>query len=308
MGHAVTRHAPGAPRRLLWILATLCGSTLPTLLATSSVALLDAPHAQAQAERAAPSADDDRRARELFLLGDRLYEEGRYEASVTAFTEAYRLSHRPLLLFNLANAEERLGRLDAAAQHLREYLPHAADSERDVVRARIESIEERAAAAAAAAQADGADGTSGADGAQGATEDGTDDGTDDGAGSGSTGAVEPPPSHALRGAAIASLAVGGALVATGVTFGFLARSARDDARAACPSVDGARVCSTDARGPLDRDRRDSLIADLGVGIGLAAVATGVALWLLDEEPEAPAVAPAVSANGRSVGVWVHGRF
>ena len=233
------------------------------------------------------SADDDRRARELFVLGDRLYEEGRYEASVTAFTEAYRLSGRPLLLFNLANAEERLGRLDDAAEHLRAYLPHAPEDEREAVEMRARRIEERAAAA---------------------RENGT------------PPDVTPPPttplepSHSaqrLHRAGVASLIIGGALVGAGAVFTVLANGARSDARAACADVNGSHICSSAARQPLDRDKRDSLIADLGMGIGLAAAVTGLVLLLRGRHTEAPppaAVVPEAVVTAHGVELRFHARF
>ncbi len=69
--------------------------------------------------RAQIVASPDARARELYLQGDREYQAGRYEQAVAAFQEAYRLSGRPLLLFNLANAYERLGRYAEALEALR---------------------------------------------------------------------------------------------------------------------------------------------------------------------------------------------
>src|SRR5262245_14114470 len=56
-----------------------------------------------------PSSSADKEARKLFFRGDRMYEEGKYEEAVAAFEKSYALSHRPELLFNLANAYERLG-------------------------------------------------------------------------------------------------------------------------------------------------------------------------------------------------------
>ena len=78
---------------------------------------------------AQPGATDER-ARELYLLGDDLYSQGRYEEALAAFEEAYRLSERPLLLFNIANAQERSGQWQGAIESLEGYLPHADEAER----------------------------------------------------------------------------------------------------------------------------------------------------------------------------------
>jgi len=95
-------------------------------------------------ETIAPNAPRNARARELYLRGDRLYTEGRYEAAVEAFQESYHLSGRPLLLFNLANAYERLARYEEALAALRDYAPHAPVEEEDQIRARLRSLTRRA--------------------------------------------------------------------------------------------------------------------------------------------------------------------
>ena len=76
---------------------------------------------------AGDSAGDegDKRARELYIRGDKAYAEGDYEAALAAFEEAYELSGRHALLYNMANAHERLGEYDKALEKLRKFLPHA---------------------------------------------------------------------------------------------------------------------------------------------------------------------------------------
>ncbi|MCE7894177.1 MAG: tetratricopeptide repeat protein [Sorangiineae bacterium PRO1] len=92
-----------------------------------------------------PSAADDAKARSLFKQGDAAYAEGRYEDALGAFEEAYRLSHRPRLMFNIGNALERLGKLSEAADALEKYLPHAKPTERDVLSKRVQNLRKRAA-------------------------------------------------------------------------------------------------------------------------------------------------------------------
>ncbi len=62
------------------------------------------------------------------------------------------------------------------------------------------------------------------------------------------------------------VAVAGA--ATGLTFGFLAKSA-------------AGVSPFDDRYSLDRARADATLANVGLGVACAAIVGGVAFWLLD---------------------------
>jgi hypothetical protein len=107
--------------------------------------------APALAQTPAPSADEQ--AHVLFLNGQRLYDEGRYEEAVQAFQTAYDLSKRPLMLFNMANAYERLGQLEQAIDTLNHYRVYADPSEQDVLLARVQTIERRLAAQRQAAPA-----------------------------------------------------------------------------------------------------------------------------------------------------------
>jgi hypothetical protein len=65
--------------------------------------------------------------------------------------------------------------------------------------------------------------------------------------------------------------VAGAGVAT--LFGVQALSARRDASEACPRQAGLTRCWSSAQQPLDRDRRRSLLADVGLVAGAAAAST-----------------------------------
>jgi tetratricopeptide (TPR) repeat protein len=105
----------------------------------------------AQAQAPAPSPDDQ--AKVLFANGQRMYAEGRYEEAILAFREAYDLSQRPLLLYNLANAYERLGDLDRAIDALNRYRVYAQPDEQDVLLARVQTMERRRDAAKLAAPA-----------------------------------------------------------------------------------------------------------------------------------------------------------
>lgn len=61
-------------------------------------------------------------ARQHFLAGQDYYTQGRYQKAIEEFEEAYRLDPKPLLLFNLAQAYEKLGKLQQAVDHLNRYL------------------------------------------------------------------------------------------------------------------------------------------------------------------------------------------
>jgi|GEM_PF-1675073 len=92
---------------------------------------------------AAQPVDDqaDSRAREIFVNGVELYEEGRYDLAIEAFQEAYRLSRRPDLLFNIANTFEKLDQLPEAIDALQRYRVYARPEERADITERIRGWE-----------------------------------------------------------------------------------------------------------------------------------------------------------------------
>src|SRR5687768_3142733 len=91
-----------------------------TAPALSLALLLLASAANAQPPPADPERDE--RARNHYAAGNSYYQNGAYEDAVREFRLAYELSQRPALLFNLANAYERLGRVEEAADHLSRFL------------------------------------------------------------------------------------------------------------------------------------------------------------------------------------------
>ena len=108
------------------------------LLAAAASAQDSAPAAPLAAEARA----DDEEARDLFEIGKGAFDEGRFDRAAKYFREAYELSHRPALLFNIGTALDRLRldqeALDAFRQYL-ELVPEA--SNRRYVEERIRIIE-----------------------------------------------------------------------------------------------------------------------------------------------------------------------
>lgn len=91
----------------------------------------------------AHAQEDD--ARTLFQRGQVAYSQGDYDAAIEQWTHAYTMDPRPLLQWNLAQAYERLGRLDEAAASLNLYLEHAdpTDEHQADARARLGAIRTR---------------------------------------------------------------------------------------------------------------------------------------------------------------------
>jgi tetratricopeptide (TPR) repeat protein len=83
-------------------------------------------------------------ARQHFLAGQDYYTQGRYEKAIAEFEEAYRLDPRPLLLYNIAQAWEKLGDLVKAVDLLKKYLEADPNNpERTTLLNKLASLQER---------------------------------------------------------------------------------------------------------------------------------------------------------------------
>jgi tetratricopeptide (TPR) repeat protein len=95
---------------------------------------------------AAESELDDEAARRHFTAGRGLYDVGRFDQAAVEFEEAFRLSQRPALLYNLYIAYRDAGNAAKAAENLRRYLNEMPDVEDRVnLRARLEQLEAQVA-------------------------------------------------------------------------------------------------------------------------------------------------------------------
>jgi hypothetical protein len=112
------------------------------------------------------AAQDDARARTLFLEGRDAYERAEYRVAIARFEESFTLSGRPTLMRNVARAWRRLGETERARSSLERYLalvpagPDRAAAEQELVElgrpavaARRDSPARTAAIAPAAAPA-----------------------------------------------------------------------------------------------------------------------------------------------------------
>lgn len=220
---------------------------------------------------AAPADPDDQRARELYYRGDRLYAEGDYEGAVVTFEEAYRLSERPALLFNLANALERLGRHEEALHRLAEYEPYAPGYQREVLQKRLTALAERVEAKRKREAAE-APPPPVATPAQVAV------------------AAEPPAvagptrervevDSGVPVLGYSLLGVGVAAVGVGVVFALAAGADRDDAESRCAEGPKGTLCLSTAAESVDGEAENALVADIAVGAGIVALVAGTLLVL-----------------------------
>lgn len=203
---------------------------------------------------AAADDTDDARARELYDNGATLYDEGRYEDAIAAWEEAYRLSNRATLLFNIAQAEERLGRYREALDHLNRYRAFASANERETLDRRIANLERRLAEG------------------------------DPPATTTTTAPVQvanpQPEKPKARVLPWVFIGVGGASAVTGGVFAGMAGADRNEAKGLCVDNGGSVYCPTEAGSALAGDRRNSLIADIAFGVAGAGVLGGVLTFVL----------------------------
>lgn len=284
----------------------------------------------------APSFASAQDARALFVRGSTAYDNGDYEGAVAAWVEAYELDPRPLLQYNLAQAYERLNRLEEAAAAYELFIGGAPDDGRIAqARARMLSLQERLAATGILFQG-------GPDGAV-LLVDGEDRGrlprpdplrvspgshqiliqaegfadftsavavnagqtlelevamTASAAVDGG-GNSEPAASGGISPIGIGVLAGGGALLVGGVVTGVLALGAADSAE-------------FNDDGDADSARTLALVTDILVPVGVVAVGTGVVLMLVldgGSDDDASAAVEVLPLAGPDVGgLLVSGSF
>jgi hypothetical protein len=111
-------------------------------LGTNLIAIAIVASALVFASGATAQTDRDTEAKALFAAGREAFEAGRYDAALARWQEAYDLSHRPTLLYNLGLAADRLRQDDRALSSFRAYLDQVPQAEnRAEVAARIRALE-----------------------------------------------------------------------------------------------------------------------------------------------------------------------
>lgn len=223
---------------------------------------------------AQPKPDKDTQAKDLFSKGDTAYAEGRYEEALAAFQEAYGLSNRPQLLFNISNALERLGRYPEAVAALDKYLASGKAKDRDVVQKRLANlkkrVEEQEKEEKAKEEAEKARREKEAEErrkAELAPKELT------------PVPLGPPPERSGPGALpVVLLVTGGAALVAGGVFGIMTLSAHSEAAEGCKAGAAGNLCSDKAKSALDRESTFSLVTDISLASGI--VLGGIGLYLL----------------------------
>jgi tetratricopeptide (TPR) repeat protein len=74
-------------------------------------------------------SEDDERAKAHFLAGQSYYDQASYTDALREFNEAYRISKRPALLYNIARCHEALEQYEEAVKMLQRYLDEEPQTE-----------------------------------------------------------------------------------------------------------------------------------------------------------------------------------
>lgn len=89
------------------------------------------------------AAQSENMAKNHYLAGKSYYQQGRYTESIREFEEAHRLSSKPELLYNIAQAYEKLGNLAQAVKYLEQYLEAPDLSNRMAVEEHLKNLKAR---------------------------------------------------------------------------------------------------------------------------------------------------------------------
>lgn len=243
---------------------------VPVLLLAAGVRAQDVP-------------DTDDEAYSLFAAGEQAFASGSYERALDYFEQAYALSARPGLLYNIAITADRMRRDARALEAFRAYLAAEPDTDlRAQVQARIAFLER-----AVAGEAEGEDPP-----------------RDE--------PVPPPPSEGgVHPAGIGVLIGAGALF---VSFGILAglSEAEDESLASSCGRNAGGVCPPGAIAALDAY---NLGADISWIAGSVAAVVGVVLLFVlppehdtEAEPLAASVRVAPWASPEGAGIGAVGRW
>jgi tetratricopeptide (TPR) repeat protein len=221
----------------------------------------------------------DARARELYDNGSILFDEGRYQDAVVAWQEAYRLSNRPALLYNIASAQERMGHWEAAVNTLNAYRALAPAMEREMLDRRIANLERRLSE-----QRQSAPPPSAVAAAQPASPAPTT--------TAGTSTAPPPPNSGPSARAAVGLIGGGVVgVGVGTAFALRASEARADMEGVCVGTESGLLCPDNAQAAVDRDRASSWVADGSFLVGGALLMGGTLISFGSEDSKSVFVGP-----------------
>jgi tetratricopeptide (TPR) repeat protein len=222
----------------------------------------------AQARPASPAASTEVQAREAFERGRIHYDNGEFAKASVAFEEAYKLSGREGLLYNLYLAYRDANEQEKAAEALRQYLARVEVIEnRAQLEARLKALDEGIAQRKAAEAAEAAERERAAAAAAAAPV---------AAASQAPGqAAEPAPGRWWL-VPVTVMSAGGALMLGSIATGVMANNKAKELEDGC---DG-NMCTSDLKSTADSGKTLAVVTDVLLFGGLATAAVGGVLLLL----------------------------
>ena len=202
----------------------------------------------------------DKQAKTLYKNGSRLYDEGRYKEAIQAFQEAYKLSGRHALLYNIAAAQERMGELDQALETLYQYRIYAPEKEQDTLAKRTANLQIRIEEQNQKEQAAKTEQPSASPAPVPQPQATT---------------VVPQKSFPSRAVVTSVYTLTGVALVTSSIFAGRASAARNELRTICQQS----LCPNEADELLIQDRTSAQFADIGWGISaIGLTAISLHLW------------------------------
>lgn len=239
-------------------------------------------------------------AQTIYADGEAAFSQGRFEDALSAFEKAYLLDPVPVLLYNIARANEELGRFGEATRYFESYLarvPEAKDRREVEQRLTILRKAAKASKEAEAAKADAEKARAEAEAANAARQEAEAKAAQDAARADVAAATRPeaPRSNWL---AWTFMGTGGGMILLGILSWGQAASSVDDAQAIVDAVGGGtptpdQVDAHTAAG----DRAKSQGAAGWALVSLGAIAGVVGYFLYEGAPEQPAIGVVPTLNG-----------
>lgn len=255
-------------------------------IAAIALCLALAPQTSAQVDSAEPTEDS---AEAHSRRGVELYAAGKLPEAVSEMLKAYELAPESGLLYNIARIYQKMGQRDLAIHYLKEFVTQPGADPDTVQKAlkHLESLEKAPASSPPTAPSPSPEPVAPSPEPVAPAPE----------------PVAPPPveTSSIDLLAWITLGTGGAtLIAAGV-LGGLALSA--------DGVLNDPGASLEAKRAAQREVEDfGLGADICIGVGVAAAATGLVMLLVNMEEDEPAVALAPIIEPRSSGVQLLVRF
>jgi len=282
-------------RRTASLVASLVGLSLLTTTVPSFAQTKGKPSPVATNKKKPLNKKDPKylEAKRLFEKGEELYSKGDYEKAVESWEMSFDLSGAELILESIANAYERLGRVEQAREYLARWRETAPVDERADLDARLAKLDERIAKEKAAQEAKADKEKGDKDAKQQADE-----------------RAKREGKLFVPGIVIAGVGAGVAI--TGGMLDILAFTGRPDQSAACAtSPEGKLLCRDSSRVAIESTNAFATAGDILLLAGTATAAVGVVLVVLKsgkkvkDETKATAVPWFVPGGG---GMLVGGKF